>query len=77
MKHLLVLIEDRMQAKFKGKYHYVANIHDAINIEIEPDIKDEVSKVLEQSFLDTSANLGLKYPVKGEPHFGLNQYETH
>ena len=50
---------------------------DAINIEIIPEIKDEIADILVKSFIQTSYDLGLKYPVYGEPHFGLNQYETH
>lgn len=50
---------------------------DAINLEIIPEIKDEIDEILKTSFIQTSFDLGMQYPVYGEPHFGLNQYETH
>lgn len=53
------------------------NILDAINIECNPDIANDICDILSQSFLDTSYNLGFKYPVYGEPKVGKNQYETH
>lgn len=53
------------------------NTLDAINIECNPDIANDICSILSKSFLDTSYNLGFKYPVYGEPKIGKNQYETH
>ena len=79
MKYLLVHIDDILRSKYEyGKdFAYILNVHDAISFEIEASIKDEFGSILEQSFIDTSCRLGLKYPVHGEPKFGKNQWETH
>lgn len=79
MKYVLVNISKQLSSLYThGKeYAFVANIHDAINIEIIPEIKNEVDEILKSTFISTSYDLGLKYPVYGEPHFGANQYETH
>lgn len=50
---------------------------DALNLEINPEIKDSVKGILTDSFKVASDQLGLKYQVHGTPHFGANQYETH
>lgn len=50
---------------------------DAVNLEIIPSIKDDVKEILINGFKQASDLLGLKYQVKGEPHFGANQQETH
>ena len=79
MKHLLCHIDKQLRAKYThGKeFGYVANIHDALNIECDPEVADDICKILSQSFIDTSYKLGMKYPVYGEPKIGKNQYETH
>lgn len=79
MKYYLVVVENELSKLFThGKeYAYIANIHDAINLEIIPEIKTEVALILRESFTTASNMLGLKYKVKGEPAFGLNQSETH
>ena len=79
MKYLLVHIDNILRDKYKydKDFAYILNVHDALSFEIRPEIKDEFGSILEQSFIDTSYELGLKYPVHGEPKFGKNQWETH
>lgn len=79
MKHLLVFIDSKLKKLWTcGKeFAYVLNIHDDIELEIIPEIKDELCKILKSSFIETSYNLGLKYPVYGEPEVGKNQWEVH
>ena len=79
MKYYLVEVDRQLRALYThGKeFAYVSNIHDAINLEILPEIKDSVRDILTNSFKTASDELGLKYQVHGEPNFGANQYETH
>lgn len=79
MKYLLVQIDNDLNSLFThGKeYAYVANIHDAINLEIIPEIQEPVREILTDAFKKTSDNLGLKYQVKGTPHFGKTQADVH
>ena len=58
-------------------YMYVANIHDAINIETTPEFAEIICPILIDSFQIASDDLGLKYPVHGQPSVGQNQWETH
>ena len=46
---------------------------DALNLEINPEIKDNVKDILTKSFKIASDKLGLKYQVHGTPHFGANK----
>ena len=79
MKHLLVLIDKRLRQNWtlNKEFSYISNIHDALTFEVIPEIKDDFGNVLEQSFIDTSYNLGLTYPVHGKASFGKNQWEVH
>lgn len=79
MKYYLVCIDEGLNKLFThGKeYAYVANIHDAVNLEIIPEVKEPVREILTKSFKTASDMLGLRYQVKGEPHFGRTQAETH
>lgn len=79
MKYYLVEVDKQLQKLFThGKeFAYVANIHDAINLEIIPEIQEPIKDILTNSFKEASDMLGLKYPVKGNPHFGHSQAETH
>lgn len=79
MKYLLCHIDNQLRDKYEyGKeFGYVSNIHDALNIECNPDIANDICEILSKSFIDVSYNLGFKYPIYGEPKVGKNQYETH
>nr|DAR34907.1 MAG TPA: DNA POLYMERASE [Caudoviricetes sp.] len=55
----------------------ILDIHDALNYEIIPQIKDEVNEILIQAFKTASDQLNLARPIKGAPAFGHNQQETH
>lgn len=78
MKHYLLAIEKELSKAYKkDECLFVANIHDAINLEIIPEIKDEVAEILKQGFTSASKSLNLTCPVKGVPHFGLTQAQIH
>lgn len=79
MKYLLVEMDKQLSSKYthSNEYAYVANIHDGINIEVIPEYAEDISNILRTAFITTSKELGLKYPVYGEPNIGLNQWETH
>jgi len=80
MKHYLVTVDKALMnaGLVHGRdFGYVANIHDAINIETTPDIAKVICPILEQSFLTSSEALGFKYPVTGKPSVGKDQWETH
>ena len=79
MKYLLININSKLRVnhKYKDDFAFILNIHDAISLEINPEIKDSVAEILTNSFLETSQQLGFKYPVHGNPKFGKNQWETH
>lgn len=79
MKYYLVEADKQLRHLFThGKeFAYVYNIHDAVNLEIIPEIEEPVKNILTNSFKIASDELGFKYPVHGTPKFGANQYETH
>lgn len=80
MKVYLVEIDKAIRATnlIEGvDYGYVANIHDAVNIEATPEAADIICPILIEGFRTASIKLGLKYYVEGTPAVGLNQHEVH
>lgn len=79
MKQYLYEIDRELRQSYThGKeFGYVANIHDAVNIECIPEIQEHIRDILTRGFKTASDVLGLKFPVCGQPAFGLNQHETH
>jgi len=79
MKQYLVEIDNDLRKLFThGKeFGYVANIHDAVNIECDPEFVEPICKILTEGFEKASIALGLKYYVKGNPSVGHSQWETH
>lgn len=79
MKQYLYEIDNKLRDKFTHgtDFAYVANIHDAVNIECKPEFTQEICKILKDGFSKASVALGMKYYVKGNPSVGHNQWETH
>lgn len=79
MKQYLYEIDQDLRAKFTHgiDFGYVANIHDAVNIECKPEFTPEICTILREGFAKASIALGMKYHVKGKPSVGHNQWETH
>jgi len=79
MKQYLYEIDKDLRAEFTHgvDFGYVANIHDAVNIEARPECTPRICEILKAGFSKASIALGMKYHVKGKPSVGKNQYETH
>ena len=79
MKQYLFEIDRDLRAKFNHgtDFAYVANIHDAVNIECQPQFTSDICDILRNGFTKASITLGMKYYVKGNPSVGKNQWETH
>ena len=76
MKEYLVTIDKDFNDAglvYNDDYMYVANIHDAVNIEAKPEAVDTILPILTKGFEKASINLGMKYYVKGAPS-GQNQW---
>jgi len=78
MKQYLYDVNEVLSRTFNyGDYLYVANIHDAINIECNPTIAERICNILRDCFKISSDKLNLTYQVHGNPKTGINQFETH
>ena len=79
MKQYLYEIDRDLRTKFTHgiDFGYVANIHDAVNIECQPQFTSEICNILRDGFSKASVTLGMRYHVKGNPSVGKNQWETH
>ena len=80
MKYYLVVINrDLLAAGFiHGRdFGYVANIHDAVNIETTTEHSAAICDILSAGFSKASIALGLTYHVHGKPKIGVTQYDVH
>lgn len=77
MKKYLVNTYKELSKNFKlnRDYGFNSNIHDAISIETECKFAEEISKILEESFLITSNYFNFSYPIKGKAKIGHNLYD--
>jgi DNA polymerase I-like protein with 3'-5' exonuclease and polymerase domains len=76
MKYFLVNVyklikEENYDAKFVG------NIHDEIQVEVKEDQAEEFGKKLEELFITTGKQLGMRIKMEGEAKIGLNWADTH
>jgi DNA polymerase-1 len=58
-------------------FGYVANIHDAINIETDIFTSRTICPLLIRAFKISSDDLGFKYQVHGKPSVGRTQWDVH
>lgn len=77
MKQFLVILDAELQAKFQGKYEFVCNVHDEVQIETYPEIAEEIGKIANQSIIEAGKQLGFRCLLEGEYKIGNNWEETH
>ena len=59
------------------KFSYVANVHDEIQLTADPDIAEELGKMLCRSLTVAAERLNMRCPLKGTHAIGNNWAETH
>ena len=76
MKQGLVILNQKIQQQ-KIKAHFVANVHDEWQIEVEEVYADIVGKLGVAAIEEAGIKLGLRCPLTGEYRVGNNWKETH
>ena len=76
MKQGLAILNKKLQ-KQKINAHFVANVHDEWQIEVEEQYADAVGKLGVESIEEAGVVLGLRCPLTGEYRVGNNWRETH
>jgi len=77
MKQALVNLYNNLEATYRNRYAFMANIHDEWQIECEPGIADDVGKMAVEAIRQAGIDLALNCPLKGEYKIGNNWSETH
>lgn len=77
MKQALVILNDRLNALYPGRYAFMANVHDEWQIECDRDISSDVGRIACESITEAGVVLNLQCPLKGEYKIGNNWAETH
>lgn len=80
MKVALVTLDDDLKEAglLPGvDYEYVANVHDEVQIECQPEIAEFVGKTAAQAIRKSGDKLGFKCPLAGNYEVGSNWKETH
>lgn len=76
MKKALVILNERIENE-GWNVKFVANVHDEFQMEMSPDIAEEVGKTARQSIIDAGLAFNLRCPLDGEYKIGKNWKETH
>jgi hypothetical protein len=80
MKKALVLAYDALLARgweFGRQFAMVANIHDEIQTEVDPDIAEEVGRITADAIRRAGEAFGLRCPLAGSSDIGPNWAATH
>lgn len=77
MKQALVCFHESAQALYAGRYAYCANVHDEFQIECEPEIAQDLGKLMVSSITKAGVVLGIKIRLDGEYKVGKTWAETH
>jgi len=76
MKQALILLNKKIQ-KEKLNAHFVANVHDEIQMEVVAEDAEKVGKMAVQAITEAGKVLGLRCPLAGEYKVGNNWGDTH
>ena len=77
MKQALCILWDELNAKYKDRFAFMANIHDEFQIECEREIAQDVGAMATDAIVKAGVTLNLQCPLKGEFKIGNNWAETH
>lgn len=80
MKQALVIFDADLQAAglVPGvDYEFIANVHDEWQLEVKPEIADDVGKMAVQAIRKAGEALNFRCPLDGEYKVGRNWAETH
>jgi DNA polymerase I-like protein with 3'-5' exonuclease and polymerase domains len=76
MKQGLVLLEEKIR-KLKLDAHFVANVHDEIQLEVSQEDSILVGELAVQSIQDAGEHFKLRCPLTGEYKLGKTWADTH
>lgn len=76
-KMWLVVTDEELQKKYKGRYEFVLNVHDEYQIECDEDIAEDVASICEQASIEAGKRLKIRMPINSEAEVGNNWYDTH
>lgn len=79
MKYTSRLIWKELAKRFTygTQWAKILDIHDDLNYEIVPEIKEDVKEIIINAYEQAGKDLGMYRSVKCDPSFGHNQQETH
>lgn len=78
MKKAMVIAHELIAAKgLTDKCHQIAWIHDAIDMEAQEDVAEEVGQCIIQAIRDAGTYYNLRCPMDGDKHIGDNWSEVH
>lgn len=77
MKKALVLMDTVFAERFPGRYEFVGNIHDEVQIEADKEIADEIGRIAAESIRLAGEYFRFRVPLAGDFAVGDNWAETH
>ena len=77
MKLAQCIFYDKLRTQYKGKFSFMATVHDEWQLECDPEIADDVGKLGVNSIIEAGDRLGCTIPLDGEYKVGNNWWDCH
>lgn len=77
MKYALCMLHKDLETKYKGKFAFMATVHDEWQIECDPSIADNVGQAGVKAIINAGNYLKCIVPMDGEYRIGTNWAECH
>lgn len=77
MKKALVLADATLTNQFEGRFAFVGNIHDEVQLEVDEPIADAVGAICADSIRLAGVHFGFRCPLAGSYAVGSSWAETH
>ena len=77
MKFAQCLLNAELNKRFKGRFAFMATVHDEWQIECDPDIAEDVGNLGKICITDSGKRLGCLVPMDGDYRVGRNWSECH
>lgn len=77
MKTALVIFDEEAERLYHGRWAYCANVHDEFQIESDPEIAQELGKMMVRAITKAGEVLNLRIRLDGEYKIGRTWAETH
>lgn len=76
-KQWVIEIDKELSKHYAGRYEFILQVHDEVELEVDADIAEDVARICEASSLKAGEILKIRMPVHSEGKVGDTWYDVH